>query len=179
MNPTLILIRHSLSEVTPDLPATDWPLSIEGRRRCEALADALAPYRPNVIFASHEAKAQETARLVARRLDIPWQVADGLHEHDRSGTPFLSDEAFQATVATFLAHPDGLVFGRETANQAQARFSQAVERVLQTASGAGCIAIVAHGLVISLYLACQRGYTPAQTYAFWRDLSQPDFVVCS
>jgi len=179
MKTRLILIRHSQPEVTLDRPATDWPLSAEGRRLCVPLAEAMTPYQPACLVASQETKARETAQLVAEQLGIPWQVAKGLHEHDRTGVPYLGDEAFQSMVRAFFAHPDEQVFGCETANQAATRFAQAVERVLQaTVLDTGCVAIVAHGVVISLYVARRRRYTSEQVYTFWRGLKQPDVVVC-
>jgi hypothetical protein len=59
----LILIKHSLPEMVPGLPANRWHLSGAGRLRCQALAEQLAPYHPDVIVASAEPKAAETAKF--------------------------------------------------------------------------------------------------------------------
>ena len=83
MPSTLLLIRHSQSQPQPERPASQWPLTEQGRRRCIELAKRLAAYAPDVVVTSRERKASETGALVAARLALPTLVADGLHEHQR------------------------------------------------------------------------------------------------
>ncbi|MGI8551829.1 MAG: histidine phosphatase family protein, partial [Dehalococcoidia bacterium] len=127
----LILVKHSLPDVDPAVPAARWRLSEEGRQRCLPLANQLAAYQPAAIIASTEPKATETAELVARHLHLPFTTAAGLHEHDRSSTAFLGPEEFQRAVQKFFRQRDTLVLGQETANQAEERFTAAVMEVLQ------------------------------------------------
>ena len=121
LSDTLILIRHSQSQPQPDHPASQWPLTEEGARRCLALAERLAAYAPAVIVTSRERKAAETGVLGAAQLGIPAIMADGLHEHLREHVGWLPNPAFEQAVAAFFAHPNELVFGEETAAQAGAR----------------------------------------------------------
>ena len=44
----------------PALPPEQWPLSEEGKARCEVLARELAPLTPSVVVSSEEMKAEET-----------------------------------------------------------------------------------------------------------------------
>lgn len=171
----LILIKHSLPEMVPEVSARDWQLNAEGRRRCEPLADWLVSYQPLQIIASREPKAVETAELVATRLGLPVEVADDLHEHDRSNVGLLPAEQIRGLVAEFFRNPAELVFGRETARQAQARFRASVERSV-AAQPAGNLAIVAHGTVITLLVA---SYSVIEPYAFWQRLGLPAAVVLS
>ena len=157
------------------MPAREWPLSEEGRLRCKPLADTLAAYEPGVIVASTEPKATETAQIVAERLDNPFEVAGGLREHDRSNVPFYSPQVFDAAIANFFQKPGELVFGRETALQAQERFSQAVEDVLEKYTDENVV-IVAHGTVITLFVAT---HTAIEPFPFWKRLGLPSFVVMS
>ncbi len=46
----------------------------------------------------------------------------GLHEHDRTGVPFLSDEEFGRAARGFFERPDEPVWGNETARQVGGRF---------------------------------------------------------
>ena len=171
--PKLILVKHSLPTIDPLVPAREWHLSQEGRLRCGPLADKLAAYEPVVIVASTEPKAVETANIVAERLDKPFEVAEGLHEHNRSNVAFYSPQVFDQAVATFFQQPGELVFGRETAIQAQERFSMAVEGVLKKYTD-GNVVIVAHGTVITLFVAAHAKIEP---FAFWKQLRLPSFVV--
>jgi broad specificity phosphatase PhoE len=175
MQTSLILIKHSVPEMVPGLPANRWHLAEAGRLRCRALADHLAPYCPDVLVASAEPKAAETAELVAGALHKPWHVAAGLHEHERSGVGWLDRAHFEAQVAEFFRRPDALVFGGETADQAHARFATAIGAVTAQFP-AHSLAVVAHGTVISLFVARLTGVKP---FPLWSRLGLPSFVVLS
>lgn len=169
----LILVKHSLPAIIPDLPAAQWQLSAAGRARCHLLATALAAYRPELLVTSSEPKAVETAAIVGSRLGLDYVVATGLHEHDRHGVPWLDADQFAAQVGRFFAAPDQLVMGVETAHAAHARFARAVDGVVANAPGQ-TVAVVAHGTVISLYVAHACGVDPL---SLWQQLGLPSFVV--
>ena len=175
MSNTLILIRHSQSQPEPDRPASQWPLTKEGRRRCIALADRLAAYTPDVIVTSRERKASATGALVAARLALPVAVTDGLHEHQREHVGWLSNLAFEQAVGAFFTRPDDLVFGEETAGQAGARFDAAIRDMLAAHPGQ-TVAIVSHGTVITLFVAQHASVAPLP---FWKRLGMPAIVVMS
>jgi broad specificity phosphatase PhoE len=172
---TLILVKHSVPEVVPDLPAAPWRLGDEGRRRCGVLADRMVAYDPVVVATRIEPKATETAAIVAARLGRQVVAVEGLHEHDRSNVAFLGDAEFRAAVARCLTRANDLVFGRETATEARRRFERAVDRVV-CAYPHGNVAIVAHGTVIALLVAACAG---TDAVHLWRRLGLPSFVVLS
>ena len=172
---SLILVRHSLPAIDPAVPASQWSLSAEGRRRCAALAGQLAGYALEVVVSSVEPKAQETARVVAGRLGLPLEVVEGLHEHSRRGLAWTDRATFQAAVADLMARPGELVMGEETADQAHRRFRTAVLSVLER-HPARTLAVVTHGTVMSLLVARANGLDPLP---FWRRLGMPAFAVLS
>jgi len=174
-NAKLILIKHSLPEMVPGLPANRWHLAEAGRLRCKALAEQVAPYRPDVIVASTEPKAAETAELLAGALQKPWHVAAGLHEHERGDVGWIDREHFEAQVAEFFKRPGALVFGSETADQAHERFAAAIAAVTAQYP-ARSLAVVTHGTVISLFVARSAGVEP---FPLWSRLGLPSFVVLS
>ncbi len=169
----LILVKHSVPKIVPDIPAHQWHLSDEGYRRCTPLAERLAVYQTMAIVTSSEPKAIETAERVAAHLAKPYAVVHGLHEHDRSNISFLPGDAFQDSVALFFKHPNELVFGRETAEQTAKRFAGAIERVLDTYLD-GNVVVVTHGTVIALFVAARTRMEP---YVLWQRLGLPSFVV--
>jgi broad specificity phosphatase PhoE len=171
----LILVKHSQPQIVTAVPAAQWRLSDEGRRRNAALAERLAAYQPAAIVASREPKAMETGYTVASILDAPFVTVEGLHEHDRGGVGWLEPADFEAAVARLFSHPTELVFGRETAVQARERFAAAVDAAI-AAHPAGNLAIVAHGTVIALLVAARAGVAP---FSLWRRLGLPSFVVLS
>jgi broad specificity phosphatase PhoE len=171
----LILIRHSLPEIDPDVAPREWPLSDEGRRRCEKLARRLNLFSPDIFVSSVEAKAMETARIAADCLGKPYEVAEGLHEHDRTGEPFGTQAEFEAKVAEFFDRPGTLVFGRETADQAHSRYAGALDEAVSRYQGQS-VAIVAHGTVMTLFISRALHIDP---FPFWKRLGLPAFVVLS
>ena len=99
----------------------------------------------------------------------------GLHEHDRTGVPFLGDEEFAQAAKDFFENPDRFVWGNETAEEAGDRFEGAVRRVLDE-RGEEVVAIVAHGTVISLLVT---RHNDIDTFGFWQRLGLPSFCVLS
>ncbi|MBI5300680.1 MAG: histidine phosphatase family protein [Chloroflexi bacterium] len=170
----LYLIKHSMPELNLAVPAPEWHLGELGRGRCKLLAQKLAAYPLDVIVSSVEPKAIETARIVATRLGKPHEIGVGLHEHDRRNVPFMPTAELEARVAEFFAKPNELVLGNETANAAHARFADAIERVIEKHPQKN-IAVVAHGTVISLFVA----RTNPMPFEFWKRLGLPSIVVMS
>lgn len=169
----LILVKHSLSLLKPGTPPHKWQLSEEGRDRCLPLAAKLSQYSPEVIVSSMELKAKETAQLVADQLGLSTEVLPDLHEHDRRNEAFYDLDTFESKVKSFFAHPAQLVFGEETAHQAQERFFNAISEVQQKFPNQTTV-VVAHGTVISLYVSQLEGIDP---HPFWQKLDMPAIVV--
>jgi broad specificity phosphatase PhoE len=169
----LILIKHSLPEIQEGIAPNLWHLSQEGKRRAHLLAPRLAGYGLQRVFASLEPKASETGEILAADLRLPFRTVANLHEHVRPAAENFSQAAFEADVANFFARPDALVFGRETADQAHARFRAAVMGILEETVGQS-LAVVAHGTVISLFVSREFGVEP---FPLWKSLGLPSCVV--
>jgi 2,3-bisphosphoglycerate-dependent phosphoglycerate mutase len=170
----LLLLKHAAPIVTPGEPPARWPLSPAGQASLRPLAAALAAYRPTAIVASDERKARETATGLAAHLGLPAPALDhDLREHERGPDDFFPrEDDFTAAVRAFFAAPDTLTFGRETATATHARFAAAVARHRNTAPP-GDLVIVAHGTVISLFVAAHAGFDP---FPLWQRLGLPSFV---
>jgi broad specificity phosphatase PhoE len=170
----LIFIRHSAVQIDPALPAREWRLSADGRLLAQQLAPQIASHNPTRIITSVENKAIATGQIIAETLDIPWQTAPNLHEHERRSTPYFASKAdFETAVARFFAQPDQLVFGDETANQAFERFDTAVRQLIAQ-HPTDILAIVAHGTVLTLFLAHYNQFAP---FPFWQKIKLPDYFV--
>jgi broad specificity phosphatase PhoE len=169
---TLVLVKHSLPELDPARPPSQWALSDEGRERCALLLEHLAPYRGAALYSSAERKALETAQLIQPAIGESPLVDEDLSEHRREQVSIVSREEFQERVRAMFASPDELVFGEETATEAMSRFSQAVLRLVSAHPGRDSV-IVTHGTVISLFVAGCGGFDP---FPFWRRLGLPAVV---
>jgi broad specificity phosphatase PhoE len=172
----LVFIRHSQSRPEAGVPAREWRLTAEGRRRCGPLALQLAPYNLDLVVTSKELKAIETGELTAQRLGIPCHVAENLHEHERQTAPYFGTKAeFIEAIKELFSNPAELVFGDETAIEALERFSGAVERVMEVYSREN-IAIVTHGTVLSLFVSQLTG---CAIIPFWQALEMPAILAFS
>ncbi len=173
--PKLILVKHSLPIIDPELPASLWELSPEGRKRCLPVAQKVAIYQPQRIFSSHEPKAVQTAGILAEELGLQSHVGADLHEHKRLKPGLLSPQDFEEKVKALFSNPDNIVFGDESAAQAQARFHKAVTNLIAHHPEKN-ILVVTHGTVISLFLqlVCQ-----VDPFPLWKSLKLPSFVVLS
>jgi broad specificity phosphatase PhoE len=171
----LFLIKHSMPVVEPARTSKEWRLDDEGRARAARLADRLAGEGIAGFVGSVEAKARETAEVMAASLGVPVSVAEGLHEQEREGAPFFTDRAgFDAVMRDFFARPGERVFGQESADEAHARYASAVQRVLERAQAT--VAVVSHGTVMTLLIARRNRIDP---FPLWRSLGLPSAAVLS
>ena len=170
----LILIKHASPKVEEGLPPERWPLSEEGKARCEALARELAALSPAAVVSSEEMKASETARIVAEKLGVHHHLAPDLHEHDRSNVPQLRSAEFISMMELLFRRPGELVLGKETAVAALSRFRSALDEVLAE-HAEGNVAVVSHGTVIALLL--EKLDPKRKGFEVWRAMKLPSFVV--
>jgi broad specificity phosphatase PhoE len=168
----LTLVKHSLPAIDSTKPPSQWHLSALGRLRCHRLADHLAGLPKPSLFASPEPKASETADLLAERLTVPVVIIEDLHEHKRDTLRAITQEVFAKAVKAAIEHLDQHVLGEETGRQAQQRFCDAIEEVLRREPGTNPI-VVAHGTVISLFLARKSQVNAVEV---WNRLGLPSFV---
>lgn len=175
--PLLVLVKHSMPAVTAAVAARDWPLSTEGKRRCDWLANALQPFQPAALYSSTEPKARETAELVGTSLGVAVRCVDGLQENDRTNFPYLRRAAdFEQRIRAFIDSPDERLIGKETANEALARFGAAVAGIIAEHPGE-TVCIVAHGTVISLFAA---HFNRVPAFEIWMSLNPlPSYITLS
>ena len=128
------------------------------------------------FISSAEAKARETAAILAARLGLDAGRRRG-PERAPARERSLPRQAGlrRRRIRRLFAEPDALVFGQETATQAYTRFAGAVERAL-AAHPDGDVALVTHGTVMTLYAERHAGVEPV---AFWQALTMPDLTTFS
>ncbi len=170
----VVLIRHSVPEVDPDRPASDWPLSEEGIARCQTLASDLRRFLPATMFASPEVKAAQTAERIGLHLGIGFAVRENLREHRRPAT-FLPQSEFHDSIRRFFASPDSIVYGSESSNDVAARIESEIHRALSERPD-GNIFIVTHGTAMTSFTS---RHANAGAYPLWKSLDLPAYVALS
>lgn len=172
--PLLYLIRHPHTQVDLSTPVAAWRLSDAGRAQTGALAAARFWEHVAAVYPSTEPKAIRPAEAAARPGTPVIPLAD-LAEVDRTAYTAPDMDAYTAAVAAFLAGPDTSIHGWETAAHALARFRRGMADALSRHAETDTLAVITHGLVLTLYTAHLRGEPPS--FAWWQVL---DFAaVCA
>jgi 2,3-bisphosphoglycerate-dependent phosphoglycerate mutase len=146
------------------LPVETWPLSDLGHEQAQKLAALPFWQDVQIICSSTEPKALQTAQIVATRRNLPIEPILDLRELRRSGDPVPD---YEAAVQAALQNPSSSVNGWEPAGEAQTRTVTAIERLLILHEDK-TLAVVSHGLVLTLYLADLTDTAP--TLDLWKSL---------
>lgn len=149
---TVFFISHPEVVIDPDIDVRRWRLSERGISRMRGFAATDAAAQITEVWASSETKAIEAAELLAARQGLTVNIDPALGENDRSATGFVPPTQFELLADAFFSRPASSVQGWETAADAQARISEAVERILARPDATANPAIVAHGGVGTLLL---------------------------
>ncbi len=169
----LVLIRHAAVEIAPEVPANRWFLSAAGQRAASALGESEALRSVTTFATSPEPKATATASAIANGRPIVEIAA--LAELDRPAAGWLSSQAaYMALVTEILHQPRRSIRGSEPAAQAQNRIVQAVDELQARLAGKD-LAVVSHGIVLSLYMAHIRRLP--SDLAIWEKIGLPDLAV--
>ena len=168
----LILVKHAQPVLDPAVPPREWRLGREGEEQSQGLAERLRMFLPFTLVSSPEPKAVRTAEIVAATLGTVTSIVEGLQEFDRPAMPIASPdehERLNAPIFTTRAQP---VLGRESADGALARFSEAIDRVLASTPAGRTLVVIAHGTVIALLVAQQ---TDRDAFELWKSLDCADW----
>lgn len=166
----LHLVRHAAVLVDQERPAADWQLAPDVDVEIISLLNRFDPSNLQRVVTSREMKARQTGRVLAEALGLPLEVRPGLEEHHRWPGDFVDAAEFRRALAAFFARSNQLVFGKESADTAFRRFDAAVRGVMGETRDDELI--VAHGRVISLFLAPMLKADPM---AIWSSLKLPDY----
>jgi broad specificity phosphatase PhoE len=159
----LIFITHPEVSVDPNRPIPDWSLSATGRARATTFATSQVMKDVTALWSSAEAKARETAAILADATSLTPQVEATLGENDRSATGFLPPERFEQAADQFFAHPTLSFEGWETAQKAQKRIVSAVTKIV-AGHRDGALAVVSHGAVGTLLYCYLAGLPISRAY---------------
>ncbi|MGA0217312.1 MAG: histidine phosphatase family protein [Ilumatobacteraceae bacterium] len=148
----LLLIRHALPirrEVTEG--AADPPLSDDGLRQAELLAEYLASEKIDAIYASPLLRAQQTAQPLSIRVGLEIIDDPGIAEFDQHSSEYIPVEELKASgdprLTEFLLG-EGDEF--DDRDEFRDRVMNSIERIISD-HGGDRVAVVCHGGVINLY----------------------------
>ncbi len=168
----LYLVRHSDVTVRPERPGAEWHLSQDGRAAADALADD--PHWAGLvsIYTSPEPKASSTAQRIAARHGLPIRIERDLREVE--GRRWTEQAEYRVQVRRYLA---GEAVDRwETEQEVQRRVRASIEATMERHSGRD-VAVVSHGLALTVYLAGLLDLDAAAAYELWAGIRFPDIAI--
>jgi len=170
METTIFMIRHADSPYAPGQERTRG-LSPEGRTAAERVADVLGDEGIDVIVSSSFARAVDTVRPLAERLELPIVPYEELAERLIKDAELRAEwQEVERAIERSFTDPDYALEGGETTRQVRTRAVPVVERLLRDHRGKR-IAIGTHGNIMTIIL---QHFDPDIGYAFWKGTSKPD-----
>lgn len=169
--PRLYLVRHASPTVRPEVPGAAWHLSPEGRAAADTLAKEPHWAGMTVIHTSSEPKAVGTAQRIAAQHSLSIRIDDALHE---VGGRTWAGEGYAEQARRYLA--GDLLKGWEPAGTALVRVRDCIDDILARHEGTE-VALVSHGLVLTLYLADLLGMDAGASYSVWSGIRLPDLAI--
>jgi len=164
--PKLYIIRHAATQQSAS-PAETWPLSAQGQAQAQALVEHPCWQEVTRIVSSPEAKALATVRPSAQRHGLPLEVHSDLRELQRSPV-YLTNEGYQRTVQELFEHPERSVNQWESASSVRSRMQAAIKQLCERYNH-DTLALVSHGLALSIWLAAVRSEAKP-SFEAWRSL---------
>lgn len=161
----LFLITHAHTQVQPAQDARQWVLSDAGQQQAARLATLPLWQEVAAVVLSSELKTRLTVDVVLARQPRPVLVDARFDELQRPG--WTDDYATQVQRA--FAAPTEAAGEWEPAAVALARFRAGIMDLCAQFTGA-TIALVGHGLTLSLYRAHLLGYEQVR-FTDWQQLS--------
>jgi len=151
----LYFVRHGESEANTQhvISNRGWthPLTEMGRRQACDLVAGLSQAGAGKIYSSPLRRAVETAEILARRLDLPFQIDDALREYDCGDLEGKADaESWRLHAA--LKHSwlverqlHRRIKGGESYLDIQGRFQPFINRLIEVGIDGEVVILVGHG----------------------------------
>lgn len=163
----LVLVRHAMPVVEPDVPADQWELGEDGRAQAWALRSRIG--QPVYFVASDEPKAIQTLRELTAEGEVA--VDAGFREVHR---PTVWFENYRVLARAYVQGMD--LDGWEDRRRVIERFAAAVARHAARAVASDRTLVVGtHGLAPTMWLSTVVRLDPNPA-DFWERLTFPDVV---
>lgn len=170
-----VLIRHSKTDRNPVVPILQWGLSDSGIKLAQELSHNEIIKNLDVVYASFQTKALETAVLIAKPNAIAIKADDRLTEVTSFTGPFEKDfDKYTQNVHDYYEGTIDRISGGETKAEAVARFTAALEDIAHKEADKEHVGIITHGNILTLFTA---QYREVDCYALHTQIKQPDVAV--
>jgi len=171
----LLLIRHAETQVDKNKPVSKWHLTKKGIKSAVKMLNEEMFQNIDIIIASCETKALQTAEFFCRNETQQINQFCGLNELMRDSGFTSSKKEYYEMVKLCLENPTKSINNWEKASDALLRFTNTIEKINNSYTKKK-ILIVAHGIVINLYLADILGVFD-KSFIRWNQNSFLDYAI--
>lgn len=169
MSNEYVFLRHALTKIDSSKPAEQWELAEEGIRNITELVQSGVFDDIDIIVASAEMKAFQTAHFVKERIEKEISQMIEFNELNRGFSYLSSKEEYEKKVSIALLNIDKSINDWESAKSTLDRFLQGIENLNKKFSNKK-ILVVCHGINLSLYFAHLLKIPEKQLFARWKNL---------
>ena len=169
----LLLVRHGETESNAEgrlQGHLDIPLSEQGRRESELLAERLEGLSIDALYTSTLSRARDTAAIVAERIGLPAIERAELMERDLGGLAGLTGEEIRTRYPEYVrARAEGRTDIDVPGWEQQEPFTQRVSSALEEIIGSHpdrAVAVITHGGVIGTFCRGLLGVTRSRPGTF-------------
>ena len=171
----IIFIRHSKTDRNPLVPITCWGLSEDGIDLAKQLSQYDIIKNIDVMYASFQTKALETAVILAKPNAIPIKADDRLTEVTSFTGPFEPDfDKYTQNIHDYYHGDIERISEGETKTEALQRFNTALESISKIEENKDSIGIISHGNILTLFAA---QYKDVDCFKLHTQIKQPDIAV--
>ena len=171
----IVLIRHSKTDRNPLVPILQWGLSEDGIEYAKKLSEKDIIKKLNVVYASFQTKALETAVLIAKPNATPIKADDNLTEVTSFTGPFEKDfDKYTQNVHDYYHGMIERISNGETKEEAIHRFNLALENIAEKEAGKEFVGVISHGNILTLF---SSQYRDVDCFKLHTQIKQPDIAI--
>jgi len=169
MNNSIIFLRHAETVVDQNTPVDKWKISKKGVGITKKIVNSGCFDDIEIIIASEEKKAIQTASFVAERLGKKIITSSDFNELKRAGGYKDSKREYEKQVKMIFEKGHSEIKEWEASRSALDRIKGGVEQLDNKYSNKK-ILVVSHGIILSLFFGYLLGISKEEYFQRWKKM---------
>ena len=167
MNNSIVFLRHAETVIDQNTPVDKWIISKKGEEIAKKIVSSGCFDDVEIIVASEEKKAIQTANFIAERLGKKIITSSDFNELKRIGDYIGGKQEYEKQVKMVFEKGYSEIKEWEIARSALRRIKRAVEKLNNKYSNKK-ILVVSHGIILSLFFGYLLGISKEEYFKRWK-----------